>query len=81
MSDRLSEIKARPAVIRTVLDVEWLIAEVGRLKGDVEYGAGEWHEEGIATGMERAAVIADKEQPCCPAYVSIAAAIRAEASK
>ena len=36
MIDRLSEIKARPAVIRTVVDVEWLIAEVERLKAIIE---------------------------------------------
>ena len=72
MTDRLSEIKARPAVIRTVLDVEWLIAEVERLKVRVlelvqEIATEEWAQRGT------------REMRTEAEYV--AAAIRAEASK
>ena len=83
MTDRLADIKAAGHMKWEADDIDWLIAEVGRLKGDVEYGAGEWHQEGIATGMEQAAVIAEKHDWASStqndldiAGSSIAAAIR-----
>ncbi len=61
--DRLAEIKAKPVINRVGVDVEWLIAEVERLRrmytelDDACYHGTDGDK--INIGLERAAVIAE----------------------